>query len=351
MGTITPDSAFSVLYAHVPKSREGRENYLTDCFALALGDDRQFAQSLLKQLIGATHVGRIPLQDAQFRVTTQDGQYDNCCLDLVIDVARSGSSDRKRIVIECKLGAPLGPQQLAKYMALPVWGVTVIAKKATHAPVSETGPQGARWLPRRPAVQLQWGDVHVLAAHRVAEGRTSPFVRALVGLLKTLHLDPPHPEIGQFGRGGSPSEQQQRRDFAVNSTHTLALLNAAGWPHPSPGKQAQIYSGPREGPRLGRRISHLLLDPLADLGRTLRVRLNGYSDASLEEASRALDVARLPHNKRVLRKVRVVKRASGSVRVLDVDVPMHIVLPVGSTLEDRNTALASFVRAVIKKAG
>lgn len=351
MDTITPDSTFSLLYAHVPKSREGRENFLTDCLALALADDQLFARSFVELLVGGRCLDRLSLDEAEIRVKTQDGStYQHCCLDLVLDVARPGSGTVKRVVVECKLGAPLSPQQHAKYMKLPVWGVAVLSKKRIARREPQPGWR-ARWLPLAGNASLQWGDVHKLAADAVAGGNASPLVGALVGLLKKLKLDPPHPEVGQFGRGGTPKEQEQRRAFFANWSATLPLLAAAGWPNCSPGKQAQVYSGEREGPRNGRRISDLLLNPLADGGRTLRVRLNGYSDSALADAEKDLKKARLPHNGRVTSEIRTVKRLYGAAQVLDVDVPMSVVLPVGASAEERATALAHFVRAVIKKAG
>lgn len=254
-------------------------------------------------------------------------------------------------MVECKLGAKEGSGQFAKYMNLDVWGVTAIASKRVTPPKQRIGRKGARWLAGSGDSQFYWSDIHALATAHAAPPTGSVLTRSLATLLKTLKLDPPHAEVGRFGRGGSPKEQEQRAAFRPNWKATLPLLAKLGWPEWGPGKQAQIYTGPRDGPRRGRRIEHALLNPLVDEGRTLRVRLNGYSDKALVGALRNLNTARLPHNAQVTREIRTVQRKYGPAQVLDVDVPMSVVLPAGVTAEERATALATFVGTVLRKAG
>jgi len=338
---------FVRLRKHFPDRENCPENFLTDCVAAALVEDRALAQEWVELLLGGESIDGIELDDASIEVHAQVRENAESIPDLVLEIV---ADDRRvRIGVEHKLDAPEGENQLGRYVRLPgLWAVAAVTRRGVRTQLAELTSGCARWLRPTGRTHHTWTDVYPMVEHHARRPGSPPLTRALLGLFDDLQFAPPHSEVGRLGRGGSDDERERRSEFFGNWMATEPLLRSRGW-RTHPGKNAQLYFIEREQGTEAR-VDRGILSPLANDGRTLRVKLRYRSmeerDAARASLRKAL-TGPMPVGRFVTHDATTEVRAGGKYHFLEVDVPMARMLPEGVSADERSNALAAYVDAVL----
>lgn len=347
MSLVDPGLLFLRLRKHFPDRENCPENFLTDCVAAALVEDQQLARAWVALLVGAGSADGVPLDRAAIEVHTQVHEDSASIPDLVLEVV---NEDRRiRIGVEHKIDAAEGVNQLGRYVRLPgLWAVAAVTRRGVRTQLAELTSGCATWLHPAGRTHFTWTDFYPMVEDHARRPSAPVLTRALRSLFDDLRFAPEHVEVGRLGRGGSDAEREQRSAFFANWSLTERQLQRTGW-STHPGKNSQLYFKDRPE-RTGVRIQRGILSPLADDGRTLRVKLRYRTvverDGARKELSAALP-ARIPCGSYVTLESETATRAEGECYFLDVNVPMARVLPSGVGERERSEALAAYVSAVL----
>jgi hypothetical protein len=200
------------------KRSAAKEDIFTECLAESLRQDGKLTERFLGVLLKGNRLGMsvAPIVEVQTQVP-----YPGSIPDIVL-VAENGD----RIMIENKMDAPEGKDQLKRYLSLHnLTALAFITRNSRMGLVEEDVIGDSRYLRPEGRDHFLWSDFHDTVEERSKEGGASPMVSSLLYLLQGLGQ---RPDRAQSRRWQDDTPEAERlREWILEPT--LKAFERKGW--------------------------------------------------------------------------------------------------------------------------
>jgi hypothetical protein len=223
------------------KRSAAKEDIFTECLAESLRQDTKLTESFLGVLLKGNRLGLLvtPIVEVQTQVP-----YPGSIPDIVL-VMEKGN----RIMIENKMDAPEGKEQLKRYLSLhDLTALAFITRNSRKGLVEKGVIDDARYLHPEGRDHFLWSDFHDTVEGRSKEDKASPMVSAFLYLLQELGQRPDRAQSRRW-QDDTPEEERLRK---LLLEPTLDALKKKGWRVNFDQKGREIYAKKGQWPRMKR---------------------------------------------------------------------------------------------------
>jgi hypothetical protein len=217
------------------KRSAAKEDIFTECLAESLRHDKNLADGFLNVLLKRNRLGLLvtPVVDVQTQVP-----YSGSIPDMVLVMGNG-----HRIMIENKMDAPEGKDQLKRYLALhDLTALAFITRNSRKGLVEKDVIGDARYLCPEGRDHFLWSDFYDTVELRSKDDGASPMVSSLLYLLQGLGQRTDRAQSRRW-QDDTPEEERSRKLFLEP---TLEALRKKGWRVNFDQKGREIYA--RESP-------------------------------------------------------------------------------------------------------
>ena len=223
------------------KRSAAKEDIFTECLAESLRQDKKLTERFLGVLIKGNRLGLsvTPIVEVQTQVS-----YPGSIPDIVL-VAENGN----RIMIENKMDAPEGKDQLKRYLSLhDLTALAFITRNSRNGLVEKDLIGDVRYLHPEARDHFLWSDFHDAVEGRSKEDGASPMVVPFLYLLQGLGQRPDRAQSRRW-QSDTPEEERLRKLFLEP---TMDALKKKGWRVNFDQKGREIYAKKSPWPRMKR---------------------------------------------------------------------------------------------------
>jgi hypothetical protein len=223
------------------KRSAAKEDVFTECFAESLRQDEKLTERFLAVLLKGNRLGIsvAPIVEVQTQVP-----YPGSIPDIIL-VAESGNG----IMIENKMDAPEGKDQLKRYLSLhDLTALAFITRNSRKGMVEKDVIGDARYLRPEGREHFLWSDFHDAVEKRSKESGASPMVSSFLYLLQGLGQRPDRAQSRRW-QDEDPEEERLRKWFLQP---TLDALKKKGWRVNFDQKGREIYARESPWPKMKR---------------------------------------------------------------------------------------------------
>jgi hypothetical protein len=309
------------------KRSAAKEDIFTECLAESLRQDKKLTERFLGVLIKGNRLGLsvTPIVEVQTQVS-----YPGSIPDIVL-VAENGS----RIMIENKMDAPEGKDQLKRYLSLhDLTALAFITRNSRNGLVEKDLIGDVRYLHPEARDHFLWSDFHDAVEGRSKEDGASPMVAPFLYLLQGLGQRPDRAQSRRW-QSDTPEEERLRKWFLEP---TLDALKKKGWRVNFDQKGREIYAKQSPWPRMKR----IYLNTWSSPGE-FQLRLDFPESQEMEPLlKKALESPSLPQGHLTVDILRAGKSEPGR-KALDFSIAKENLFYGVSDDEDKRKVMMDFI--------
>ncbi len=294
------------MYLRLSRLSASKEDFLTECLAITLQGDDDFAEDFIDRVLG----DRVKTVE-KLEVKTQiHFPIKKSIIDMIIRV-----NDEFVIGVENKLGAPLGDHQLEKYLKLPIDGLVLITASYNYT-ISKKTLEDPIYIKPDHRDFFMWHDFYDTLSNR-KRGSKSVFSSALKEMFEHYGFDPSPENIEDLHHPDEEVAKTNRKRFSKRWRPTIDTLKKRGWRTVHPGSVVELYvkNGKSEI------IRSAWIDPLW-LKNNLRVRITPIELDNIKQIKYNIEILEDDFFRDTDIEILDVDRTDGKYTVLDITISL-----------------------------